>query len=90
MATVSIELSGLNTSFTLEDVDAERILTAYTAMYTTQDEMGEYIVPTPEDTVNQLAEGVVQGLAANAVRWEQTEASTLAISSVAPITATIN
>tara|TARA_B110000483_G_scaffold125909_1_gene151270 strand:- start:563 stop:835 length:273 start_codon:yes stop_codon:yes gene_type:complete len=90
MATVSIDLAGLSTSFTLDEADATRILTAYTAMYTTQDEEGVDVVPTPSETVNQLADGVVQGLAANAVRWEQTAASTAAIGGVPPITATIN
>jgi hypothetical protein len=90
MATVLIELAGLSTSFTMDDNDANRILAAYTATYTTQDEEGNDVVPTPTETVNQLAQGVVDGLAANAVRWEQTEASKTAVGNVPNIVATIN
>ena len=89
MATVLIELAGLSTSFTMDDNDANRILAAYTATYTTQDEDGNDVVPTPTETVNQLAQGVVNGLAANAVSWEQTEASKTAVGAVPPIVPTI-
>jgi hypothetical protein len=90
MATILIELAGLSTSFTMDDNDANRILAAYTATYTTQDEDGNDVVPTPTETVNQLAQGVVDELAANAVRWEQTEASKTAVGNVPSIVATIN
>jgi len=89
MAVILIELASISTSFSLSDDDANRILAAYTATYTTQDENGADVVPTPTETVNQLAQEVVDGLAANAVRWEQTEASKTAVGAVTPIVPTI-
>lgn len=89
MATISIDLAGISTSFTLEDNDAARILTAHIAMYTAPDMEGVPVTPTSEEAVNRLAQEVVDGLASTAVSWEQAEASRTAVVAVPAIAATI-
>lgn len=90
MADVSIAIAGLNVSFTLSDADAGRILAAHTALFTTQDGDGTPVVPTPQDVVIRIAQGVVGQLAQTAVVHEQQIAANAAAMAVPGIDATIN
>jgi adenosine/AMP kinase len=85
MATIQITMVGVETAFEIADADAARILQAYTAIYTTTDEDGQPVVPTPEQCVHMIAQGVVDGLAANTVQYDKVQASANASANVPPI-----
>ena len=89
MALIQITLATVSTAFEIADVDAGRILQAYTAMYTTTDSDGTPVVPTPEECVHMIAQGVVDGLAANTVAFDKVQASTNAAANVPPIDITV-
>lgn len=85
MALITITMVGIETAFEIADADAQRILVAFTAQYTTQDEDGQPVVPTPEETVHKLAQDVIDGLAAQAVQFDKARAAAEAAANVAPI-----
>lgn len=94
MATVIIEVAGISSTLEISDNDANRILNAYRSMYTTQSndpETGEPVenVPTIEETVEKIAQGVVRGLADQTVRYEQEAAADSARKAVPPIPANV-
>jgi hypothetical protein len=75
MATISINLAGIEVGFALNDANATRIITAYTAMMTEHSANGEPVVPTPPEVVMRLAQEIVSNLASNARKWEQNHAA---------------
>lgn len=93
MANVTIDIAGMSVAFTLDDADAGRILAAHTAIFTRGefDENGQpvQVVPTPPEVVTQIAQQVVNELAARTVRHEQDAAAYAAREAVPPIEASI-
>lgn len=85
MATINIDINGLQVSFSLSDQDAGRILTAHTAFYTE----GNNPPPAPQQVVERLAQEVVTGLAQRTLAWEQDEAAAAARLAVPAIPATV-
>jgi hypothetical protein len=79
---------GVETAFEIADVDAARILQAFQVQYTTQGEDGP-VVPTPEETVHRIAQDVIDGLAAQTVQYDKTQAAAQAASNVPPIDITV-
>ena len=88
MAQITITMVGIETAFEIADADAARILQAFTVQYTTQGPNGP-IVPTPEDTVHKLAQDVIDGLAAQTVQYDKTQAAAAAADHVPPIDITV-
>jgi hypothetical protein len=89
MADISISISGNAVSFTVSDADAERILAAYAAIFTTTGEDGAPVIPTAQETVVQIGKSIVAGLASNAIRHEQEQAAKAAAEAVPAIDATL-
>lgn len=81
MATITIDMAGLITSFELTESDALRILAAHTALLgdsASIAEDGSPIAPTPEQVVQRMAQDIVDGLAATTRRYEQDVAAAAA------------
>ena len=88
MALITISMVGIETAFEIADVDAQRILTAFTAQYTTQGPDGS-VVPTPVETVHKIAQDVINGLAAQTVQFDKNNAAAEAAANVPPIDITV-
>jgi hypothetical protein len=87
--TIAITIAGTEVAFGLPDADAGRILAAFTQMWTTTDAEGAPVVPDTVTVVRQIAQSVVEGLAAQAIRIEQDAAAQVARAAVAPIDVSI-
>lgn len=79
MATISIDLNGETTSFTLSDTDANRILTHYTTVFG----------GTQQQVITQIAEICVDMLAVSTVQGEQQVAAAAAAAAVPPLDITL-
>lgn len=79
MATISIDLNGETTSFTLSDTDANRILAHYTTVFG----------GTQQEVVTHIAEICVDMLAASTTQAEKQAAALAAADAVTPIDITL-
>jgi hypothetical protein len=75
MATIAIDIAGMQVNFGIDDADVGRILTAYTAMMVSYDAEGLPITLEPQEVVMRLAQEIVNNLATNARKWEQSTAA---------------
>lgn len=71
MATISININGMDVGFTLPDEDAGRILVAHTKMFTNDPASP----PAPQDVVKMIAQQVITQLAHATLAREQQEAA---------------
>jgi hypothetical protein len=93
MTKIAISFADAEVKFSLPEQDAGRILSAFTQMWATQgvDDKGEptVILPPVQEVVLKIAQSVVEGLAQQALRFEQDTAATAARKDITPIEYTI-
>lgn len=89
MADISLSIDGISVSFAVADVDASRILAAYTAILTRGGEDGAPVVPDAQAVVVEIGKGFVAGIAQTAIRYEQEVAAKAAADAVPSIDATL-
>lgn len=89
MATLTISLASTpltgSKAYTLSDADASKFIEWAQAQYTTTNDQGQPVVPTPAQALVAWANGLVQGTINNVQSANQTAAAAAAMSAVTPI-----
>jgi len=82
----SVNFNGNVINFTISDEDANRIITAFTALMTKRGANGEAVAPSQSEVIQAIAKQSVNQLTAVAQRYEQQEAAKAAAATIQPIT----